>query len=112
MYGLGVYLADQAQKSHRYVREPAGEVIQARGYTWQTVLAGRWRDFDLEQQEHFEAALKQGKKLHKFSARGWPYHLDLDRMVQVNLSTHRERPVRRSEDEVCADGIVPASTVA
>merc|ERR1712093_748143 len=27
MYGLGVYLADLAQKSHRYVREPEQRVV-------------------------------------------------------------------------------------
>merc|ERR1712224_818752 len=30
MYGLGVYLADQAAKSHRYVRQPADDESQGR----------------------------------------------------------------------------------
>jgi len=100
MYGLGVYLADQAQKSHRYVREPCDEAVPMREATWQTVLAGRWRDFEPRQQEDFEEARRSGQDVYKFSARGWPYHLDLRRMVQINLSTHRERPVRRVEAEV------------
>lgn len=97
MYGLGVYMADQAQKSHRYVREPAGEPIPVRGATWQTVLAGRWRDFDPSSQDAFEAAMQSGQDIYKFSARGFPYHLDFRRMLQINLSTGREREVRRIE---------------
>lgn len=103
MYGLGIYLADMAQKSHRYVREPChgGAVlgVPTRNFSWQTVLAGRWRDFDPEQQEDFEEAHSSGQEVHGFSARGWRYHLDLRRMVQINLSTGRERPVRRVEVE-------------
>jgi len=99
MFGLGVYLADLAQKSHRYVREPchSGSDVCAprRDFAWQTVLAGRWRDFDAEQQEEFEEAHSSGEEVHSFSARGWRYHLDFKRMVQINLSTSRERPVRR-----------------
>lgn len=104
MYGLGVYMADQAQKSHRYVREPAGEVLSARQTTWQTELAGRWRDFDVSTQDEFEQAMQSGQDIHKFSARGFAYHLDLCRMVQINLSTHRERPVRRIEAEAPVSG--------
>jgi len=103
MYGLGVYLADQAQKSHRYVREPSAEAIPVQEATWQTVLAGQWRNFDACQQHEFEKAFKSGQDVFEFSARGWPYRLDLRRMLQVNLSTHRERPVRRIETETCGD---------
>jgi len=98
MMGIGS-ARGQAQKSHRYVREPVGEAIPARAATWQTVLAGQWRDFEAEQQNAFEEAMRSGQDLYKFSARGWPYHLDLRRMVQINLSTHRERTVRRVELE-------------
>jgi len=31
MYGLGIYMADLAQKSHRYVREPEKRTVQAAG---------------------------------------------------------------------------------
>lgn len=99
MYGLGVYMADQAQKSHRYVREPSVEAIPARTAVWQTVLLGKWCDFDISQQEEFEDAMKSGQDVYKFSARGWPYNLDFRRMVQINLSTGRERSVRRIEVE-------------
>merc|ERR1712226_1485686 len=97
MYGLGVYLADLAQKSHRYVREPASCERSSEELCglWQTVLAGRWRDFDPEIQAEFEAAHAAGTTLYNFTARGWNYTLDLQRMVQINLSTGRERPVRR-----------------
>lgn len=97
MYGLGVYLADLAQKSHRYVREPASGEDSSEQLCglWQTVLAGRWRDFDPEIQAEFEAAHEAGTTLYNFTARGWNYTLDLQRMVQINLSTGRERPVRR-----------------
>lgn len=104
MYGLGVYMADQAQKSHRYVREPAGEAIPVQAATWQTVLAGRWRDFDTKQQHEFETAMQSGHAVYNFSARGWPYSLDVSRMVQINLTTHRERPVRRVEADVAMAG--------
>lgn len=98
MYGLGVYLADLAQKSHRYVREP--EVMTsspqaAPRYQWQTVLAGKWRPFDAELQEEFEEASHAGLSIHSFSARGWSYNLDFENMLQANLSTGRERAVRR-----------------
>merc|ERR1712232_72325 len=97
MYGLGVYLADLAQKSHRYVREPASGEDSSEQLCglWQTVLAGRWRDFDPEIQAEFEAAHTAGTTLYNFIARGWNCTLDLQRMVQINLSTGRERPVRR-----------------
>jgi len=100
MYGLGVYMADLAQKSHRYVREPnkdgsAGVADAAAPGEWQTVLAGRWRSFDAELQAAFDAAQAKGAEAHAFRARGWDYRLDLRRMVQVNLSTGRERAVRR-----------------
>merc|ERR1712176_1565556 len=59
MYGLGVYLADISQKSHRYVREPScGDHSKnpRRTYVWQTMLAGKFRDFEEEFQENFEDA--------------------------------------------------------
>lgn len=98
MYGLGVYLADQAQKSHRYVRQPEVCRLPSVERRWQTILAGKWRFFDNDSQIEFEQAYAAGTKIHKFTARGWSYHLDINRMVQVNLSTKRERPVRRLED--------------
>jgi len=98
MYGLGVYLADLAQKSHRYVREPgcgSAEASQsAPPGRWQTVLAGQWRSFDAEHQAKFDTARAAGQQVIRFRARGWEYDLDFRRMVQVNLSTRRERPVR------------------
>merc|ERR1712048_110392 len=100
MYGLGVYLADLAQKSHRYVREPScgdHSIAPRRSYAWQTMLGGRFRDFEEEFQEMFEDAHQQGKRVLRFSARGWSYDLDFERMLQVNLSTGRERPVQRVE---------------
>lgn len=99
MYGLGIYMADMAQKSHRYVREPTFEAIPVREARWQTVLAGKWCDFDCSKQDAFEEAMQSGQDVYKFSARGWPYHLDLRRMIQINLSTGRERLVRRIEAE-------------
>lgn len=90
-------MADQAQKSHRYVREPACEAIPVQEAMWQTVLAGQWRNFDAGQQAAFEEAMQSGQDVFKFAARGWPYHMDFRRMVQINLSTQRERPVRRIE---------------
>jgi len=98
MYGLGVYLADMAQKSHRYVREPScGDLsmAQRRAYAWQTLLAGRFRDFEEEFQAVFEDAHQQGNRMFRFRARGWSYDLDFERMMQINLSTGRERPVQR-----------------
>jgi len=104
MYGLGVYLADLAQKSHRYVREPAAGAPAgtAREWSWQTMLAGRWRDFDAATQDAFDDARDAGRDVYAFSARGWSYRLDLERMVQVNGSTGRERPVRRVRSEAAA----------
>merc|ERR1712157_636851 len=55
------------------------------------------------QQDEFEKAFQSGQDVFKFSARGWPYHLDLRRMLQVNLSTQRERPVRRIEAQTHGD---------
>jgi len=110
MYGLGVYLADQAQKSHRYVREPDLCRLPGVARRWQTVLAGKWRFFDDELQSEFERAYAAEEKIHKFKARSWSYDLDFDRMVQVNLSTTRERPVRRLDDaDIDGDCIVDAS---
>merc|ERR1712048_1298812 len=105
MYGLGVYLADLAQKSHRYVREPGCGCcsVARRDYAWQTVLAGRWRDFEDEIQVVLEAANQAGQRVHRFSARGFHYEFDFERMVQVNLDTGRERPARRSAVD-CANG--------
>jgi len=110
MYGLGVYLADQAQKSHRYVREPDICRMPSVERRWQTILAGKWRFFDNESQIEFERAYAAGETLHKFNARGWGYHLDLNRMVQVNLSTTRERPVRRLEDADLGEDSLVADT--
>lgn len=97
MYGLGVYLADQAQKSHRYVREPScrGCLATQRDHAWQTTLAGKWRDFDEETQAVLEAARVAGKRLQSFRARGFQYQFDFERMVQINTDTGRERPSRR-----------------
>merc|ERR1719329_2072561 len=118
MYGLGVYLADQAQKSHRYVREPGVGTLPKvdRRWRWQTVLAGKWRFFDPELQVEFEKAYAESKQVHKFKARGGSYDMDFARMVQVNLSTTRERAVRRLDDadldgvdpvlDACEDGAV------
>jgi len=63
------------------------------------VLAGRWRNFDHAQQLEFDAALASRAKIYKFSSRGWNYHLDFERMVQINLSTGRERDVRHVEPD-------------
>merc|ERR1719433_454638 len=101
MYGLGVYLADLAQKSHRYVREPRRESPQKTSSAmgrWQTVLAGKWRSFDAKCQVEFDNAQAAGQEILDFKSRGWNYQLDFKRMVQLNLSTHRERPVRFVED--------------
>lgn len=65
---------------------------------WQTVLLGIFRDFAPERQAQFEEAWRKGLEKVSFSDRGWNYVLDLRRMVQVNLSTKRERAVRRLED--------------
>jgi hypothetical protein len=111
MYGLGVYLADLAQKSHRYVREPevmAPSPQAAPRYQWQTVLAGKWRPFDVELQEEFEEASQAGLSIYNFSARGWSYNLDFKNMLQANLSTGRERAVRR----VDADSIDMTASLA
>jgi hypothetical protein len=99
MYGLGVYLADLAQKSHRYVREPGFACCTAgrRDHSWQTVLAGRWRDFDDATQDVLETAHKAGKRVHSFVARGFRYEFNFERMVQINVNTGRERPARRIE---------------
>jgi len=113
MYGLGVYLADMAQKSHRYVRQPScGDhlMTQRRAYAWQTMLGGRFRDFEEEFQEVFEDAHQQGKHTLRFRARGWSYDLDLERMLQINLSTGRERLVQRVE--MSPDQSAQAETVA
>jgi len=103
MYGLGVYMADLAQKSHRYVREPTERVAMeatALGFQgWQTVLAGKWRSFEAPFQASFEAARHAGAKYYHFTARGFNYRLDLERLVQINLRTGRERPVRRLDEE-------------
>jgi len=99
MYGLGVYLADLAQKSHRYVREPGFACCAAgrRDHSWQTVLAGRWRDFDDATQDVLETAHKAGKRVHSFVARGFRYEFNFERMVQININTGRERPARRMD---------------
>jgi hypothetical protein len=99
MYGLGVYLADQAAKSHRYVREPRTETLPSSSGKWQTVLAGKWRDFDEGLQAELGAAKLAGRTVHRFFARGWSYELDFVRMLQINLSTGRTREVRRLDQE-------------
>lgn len=111
MYGLGVYLADMAQKSHRYVREPCcgdHSMKQRRTYYWQTMLGGRFRDIEEEFQERFEDAYQQNDLL-KFCARGWNYTMDFKRMLQINLSTGRERQVQRVE--LCLDQNALAESV-
>merc|ERR1712151_195612 len=50
-----------------------------------------------EFQENFEDAYQQGNRGSRFRARGWSYNLDFERMLQINLSTGRERPVQRVE---------------
>jgi len=100
MYGLGVYLADLAQKSHRYVREPCAKRAETQTqHVWQTVLAGKWCHFRTDLQEEFEDAYNAHHKIYRFASRGWQYHLDFDRMVQTNLSTGRERSLRRVDSE-------------
>merc|ERR1711971_1299812 len=64
------------------------------GERWETMLAGAWRSFDSETQRQLSEAKASGNNLHTFSARGWNYTVDFTRMVQINLSTGRERPVR------------------
>merc|ERR1712007_147386 len=111
MYGLGVYLADMAQKSHRYVREPCcgdHSMKQRRTYYWQTMLGGRFRDIEEEFQERFEDVYQQNDLL-KFCARGWNCTMDFKRMLQINLSTGRERQVQRVE--LCLDQNALAESV-
>lgn len=66
-----------------------------RAYAWQTMLGGRFRDFEEEFQELFEDAHQQGHRVLDFSARGWSYKLDFESMLQINCSTGRERLVQR-----------------
>jgi len=42
MYGLGVYLADMAQKSHRYVREPVRREVQMPSAAYPSSGIGAW----------------------------------------------------------------------
>lgn len=70
--------------------------VITRVHGWETVLAGKWRDLgDSALQDALEAAFVAGVDGYHFEARGWKYEVDFQRMVQINLSTKRERDLRR-----------------
>merc|ERR1719329_1651471 len=85
----------QSSNQSTHASSVSGRCFERR---WQTVLGGKWRFLDDGSQMEFEKAYAAGQGIYKFSARGWSYHLDLSRMVQINLSTARERLVRRLDD--------------
>merc|ERR1719375_887297 len=70
-----------------------------RTHLWQTMLAGQWREIgDASLQDDLEAAFSADSDGYRFNARGYTYEIDFDRMKQVNLSTKRERNLRRVPD--------------
>lgn len=70
-----------------------------RTHLWQTVLAGQWEELgDANLQDAVEAALLAASDGYRFNARGYSYEIDFERMVQLNLSTKRERDLRRVLD--------------
>lgn len=97
MFGLGVYLADQAQKSHRYVREPRSKQVRlgTGAVRWQVQLGGRYYDYSPHEQRTLENAYC-GQSSVQFRARGWDYRVDFGRMMQVNLQTRTERKIYRT----------------
>lgn len=90
-----------------------------RTHLWQTVLAGQWEELgDASLQDAVEAAFSfPGSYGYRFNARGFSYEIDFERMVQLNLSTKRERKLQRVLDPLAsslsaAPAILATATVA
>jgi len=78
-------------------------VPACRTHFWQTVLAGQWQKLgDATLQDALEAAFSAASDGYQFNARGYSYEIDFERMVQTNLSTKRERNLRRVPDPLAA----------
>merc|ERR1712224_179115 len=80
-------------------------------HLWQTVLAGQWQEIgDASLQDALEAAFSAASDGYRFNARGYSYEIDFERMVQLNLSTKRERKLQRVPDPLASS--LSTATVA
>lgn len=85
-----------------------------RTHLWETVLSGKWQNLgDLSLQDTVESAYSSGSDGYQYKARGYTYDIDFGRMKQVNVTTKRERNLRRVPDprasSVAASAVTPAS---
>jgi len=103
MYGLGVYLADLAHKSHRYVREPCpaseydGPISSYSGPVWQIMLGDDWYNYDKRKNREIEQAYQAGHAFYTMSQREGGYKLDFDMCMQIDEELGEAWPFRRLE---------------
>eukprot|EP00929_Paragymnodinium_shiwhaense_P071328 TRINITY_DN3627_c0_g1_i1.p1 TRINITY_DN3627_c0_g1~~TRINITY_DN3627_c0_g1_i1.p1 ORF type:complete len:984 (-),score=144.64 TRINITY_DN3627_c0_g1_i1:280-3231(-) len=113
MYGLGVYMADLAHKSHRYVREPCsaseydGPVAERSGPVWQIMLGDAWYSYDIRKQREIERAYQAGNAWYTMSKREGGYKLDFDMMMQIDEELGEAWPFRRLEHAEDDDSAQP-----
>jgi hypothetical protein len=69
--------------------------IDTRPQKWQINLDGSWKDYDNVTSTILESAFQQGSSSCPYAFGRWSYILDFRRMLQINTSTNRTRPVRR-----------------
>eukprot|EP00931_Biecheleriopsis_adriatica_P069823 TRINITY_DN4362_c1_g1_i1.p1 TRINITY_DN4362_c1_g1~~TRINITY_DN4362_c1_g1_i1.p1 ORF type:complete len:271 (-),score=67.19 TRINITY_DN4362_c1_g1_i1:77-802(-) len=66
---------------------------------FQLKLGERWEDFVEREDEILQKAFMSGKKFAEFHSRGQDYYCDFQKMVQRNVKTGKERPIRIVYDE-------------
>lgn len=79
-----------------------GIVGDAVAKQWEVVVddRGGWKPYSSEQNEAIEMSQLQGIPRCEIKVRSWKYQIDFQRMVQVNMKTGKERPVRCVENSV------------
>merc|ERR1719461_2473510 len=71
-------------------------MVSVRTHVWEVVLDGKWGQFGYALvQDAVDAAYQSGCDGYKFKTGHWEYDIDFARMVQINNTTKRERPLRR-----------------
>jgi len=85
---IGVAAADEDAAAIAAVAGPPGR--------WQVQAgpAGGWVDFDEQTSRMLDQQRLLGSTVVKFSARGMTYEINLQEMVQANVRTGKQRPIR------------------
>lgn len=72
-----------------------GVASDVAGRQWEVKLEdGTWTPYGVEQNEALERGRLAGAASCEVTIRNWVYEMDLTQMVQRNIKTYRERPIR------------------